>query len=377
MDFLQSMFGAYAEAKTLQAIIDRSNAKFNLPFWNRYFSVGVPSMVLTYVTALGKTRLDAAASLVSRNARTPLRSRANLGKLTGSIPAIKVMKTLDEDDYRSYLTFQALQIADTTKKAQLLDLLFGDIASTVNSINKRLDYMTLEGLSTGFITVTADNNPDGVILDTLDLLVPNNNFVGVSAIWKNVDGTPNAAALPITDLRNLVNYITALGKHVDTIFISFSMFQVFITNPEVISTLKGFFNPGSNQRYTGTLDTINAYLTAMQYPTFTILNEVVMIEKDGANHMYRPFKDANVVLVPAGNLGEIKNALAVEELQPVTNVGYSKQGNILVSKWFANEPFGEYTKAEWNAFPSFDSVIETFIMETDTVGVIPALPINL
>lgn len=371
MDFLRSMFGAYADAETLQAIIDKSNAKFNLPFWNKYFSVGTPSLTLTYVTALGKTRLDSAASVVSRNGKTPFRSRPNLGKLNGEIPAIKVGKTLDEDDYRSYLTLQALQIADATKKAQLLDLLFGDIASCVNSVNKRLDYMVLEGISTGFITVTADNNPDGIVLQNVDLLLPANQVLPVTTDWSN------PLSLPMTDLRNAMNYIIAMSKTVSKILIDNIQFQNFLLNAEVISTLKGLFNPGSNAKYVATLATVNQYMTAMEWPVFEIVNQVVMIEKDGKQVVYRPFRKQNVVFVPDGNLGEIKNALAIEELVPVPNVAYSKQGNITVSKWFSNEPFGEQTKAEWNAFPSFDAILNMFIMETDNTGAYPSADDNL
>lgn len=371
MDFLRSMFGVYADAANLQAIIDKSNAKFNVPFWNKYFTVGTPSLVLTYVTALGKTRLDAAASVVSRNGKTPFRSRPNLGKLNGEIPAIKVGKTLDEDDYRSYLTMQALQIADATKKAQLLDLLFGDIASTVNSVNKRLDYMVLEGISTGFITVTADNNPDGVVLQQVDLLLPAYQVLPVTKNWSD------PTSLPITDIKNAMVYITGMAKSVSKMLMSFQQFQSFVLNAEVISTLKGFYNPGSNAKYTATLESINQFLRAMQWPVIEIINEVVPIEKDGKNTIYRPFKNENVVFVPDGPLGEIKNALAIEELQPVPSVSYSKKGGILVSKWFANEPFGEHTKAEWNAFPSFDAILGMFIMETDNTGAYPSADANL
>lgn len=372
MNFLQSQFGAYADAANMQILIDASNAQFNIPWYKKYFNIGTQQLTLTYVTVLGKTRIDAAASVVGRDSATPLRSRAALAKLQGDIPAIKVMKTLNEDDYRAYLTFQALSISDTVKKAQIFDLIFGDIKSVVNSVNKRLDYMCLEGLSTGFISMNTTNNPDGITLDTLDLLMPATNFAPVSAAWLLGDGvTMNPAATPITDIRNLVTFITSIGRHVSKMLITYSKFQTFIANPETIATLKGFFNPGGNARYVGTLDTVNQYLTAMLFPTFEIINEVVMIESNGKNVMYRPFRDQNVVFVPDGNLGEIKNSIAIEELKPASLVSYSKSGNISVSKWFLNEPFGEYTKAEWNAFPSFDQVLDTFIMQTDVVGVQP------
>lgn len=364
MNYLKSQFGAYAEAQAMQAIIDASNARFNVPFWNKYFSMGVPSQSLTYVTVIGKTRLDSAASLVARDSRTPLRSRGSIGKLTGEVPAIKVMKSLDEEDYRSFLTFQALQIADATKKAQLLNLMWGDIASVVNSVNKRLDYMVLEGMSTGKITITTTNNPDGIIADDIDLLMPAENFLTVVKVWSDPTSTP------LTDIRNAVKKIKDSGKTgITKMIMDDYTYLLFEANAEVIAGLKGYYNPGSNAKYVATIDSINVFLRANRLPYIEIIDEMVMIEVDGKQTSTRPYKKENVLFIPDGNLGEIKNALAIEELQPVTQVGYSKAGNILVSKWFANEPFGEYTKAEFNAFPSFDQIDTMFLLQTDIATV--------
>jgi len=365
MNFLKSQFGLYAEAANMQAIIDQSNARFNIPFWGRFFRAGVPSQSLTYVTAIGKSRLDAAATLVSRDGATPLRSRSTIAKLYGDVPAIKVMKKLGEDDYRSFLTFQALQIGDAQKKQQLLNLMFGDIASVVNSVNRRIDYMVLEGISTGKITVTATNNPDGIVQDDVDLLMPAENYLTVAKVWSDPTSTP------ITDIRNAVKKIKTLNKTgITTMLIDDVTYLQVEANAEVASLMKGYYNPGSNAKYVVTLESINIFMRANRLPVFEIIDEVVPIEVDGVNTNTRPFKKENVVFIPDGMLGEIKNSLAIEELQPVTQVNYSKQGNVLVSKWFSNEPFGEFTKAEWNAFPSFDQIDTMFIMQTDVATVV-------
>lgn len=362
MNHLKSIFGLYAEAANMQAIIDASNARFNVPFWSTWFRAGLPQQSLTYVTAIGKSRLDAAASLVSRDGRTPLRSRGSIGKLTGEIPAIKVMKTLNEEDYRSFLMFQALQIADATKKAQLLGFMFGDIASVINSVNRKIDYMVAEGMSTGKITITADNNPDGIVMDDIDLLMPADNFRTVVDNWST-----NPDADIVKDIRNVMLAVKAAGKTgITRMVIDDALWQIVANNNSLASYLKGYYNPGSNNTYVLTLDTVNTMLKANRLPVFEIIEVMIPIEVDGRNVNSYPWKKENVLFCGDGYLGEIKNALAIEQLQPVPQVSYSTgNAGILVSKWFANEPFGEYTKAEWNAFPSFDQIDNMFLLQTD------------
>jgi hypothetical protein len=70
----------------------------------------------------------------------------------------------------------------------------------------------------------------------------------------------------------------------------------------------------------------------------------------------RPFSDTNAVLVPAGKIGTVHNALAMEEFKPVDNVLMPSSKMPLISKWQENEPWAEFTKGELNAFPGFDAI---------------------
>src|SRR5690606_16606977 len=99
-----------------------------------------------------------------------------LEKLTGEIPAIKEMFKMAESDYRDFLTMQALNVDDATKRAQLLDFLYGDVKKAGDSAHKRLDIMALEAISTGKISLDINNNPDGLVLaNPVDLLMPATN----------------------------------------------------------------------------------------------------------------------------------------------------------------------------------------------------------
>ena len=117
---IKSIFGAYAE--NLQSLVDTRVDKFKVPFFPRYFDFALPQMSLTYSTIIGRSRIEAAASIVAPGAVAPMRSRANLEKLNADVATIKVARKLSEADYRSFLTIQAMSVSDDVKKQQILKL---------------------------------------------------------------------------------------------------------------------------------------------------------------------------------------------------------------------------------------------------------------
>ena len=159
---IKSLFGAYSDK--LQIIIDNSKAKFAPRWYPQYFSFAPAQQSLTFTSAVGRARIEAAASIVNRDSASPLRGRQGIEKYTGDIPAIKEKMKMTEEDYRNFLSMQSLSVDEGTKRQQLLDLLFGDVQKVGDSAHKRLDIMCLEAVSTGKISLDITNNPDGLVL---------------------------------------------------------------------------------------------------------------------------------------------------------------------------------------------------------------------
>lgn len=358
---LKSIFGAYADQ--MQLMIDRSQDRFAPIWFPSRFPFGPTQASLTFTSVIGASRIEAAASVVDRNSKTPLRSRAALSKLSGAIPAIKEMFAMTEDDYRDYIVMQRMPLSDEARLNQILDLIFNDVLKVSNAANKRVDYMVLEGLSTGQITITADNNPDGIIEKTaIDLLMPDDNKIDSAVTWAT-----NSTATPITDIETVVTTATNAGRAVANILMSPTLFSKFRKAKEVIDTMSAFLygpKPGSglNPVAITTLDRINQFLSENSFPTIELVDQVIGIEKDGKITPSRPWSDNNAVFVPAGQLGTIKNAWAIEEMQRVEKLSYALNGRTLISKWQENEPFQEWTKCELNAFPSFDAIDGIFLL---------------
>jgi hypothetical protein len=349
MSQIKSIFGAYADK--LQVMVDRSLDKFSPTFFQNYFDWGTPSTSLTFVTAIGRARVEAAASIVNRDSSSPLRSRAALDRLNGEIPAIKEKFKMSESDYRAFLTLQSMPIAEATKKQQLLDLLFGDTKRVGDAAMKRVDMMVLEGLSTGQITVTTTNNPDGIVAPAaIDLLMPAGNKKNAAATWATA-----GSATPVTDIQTVVEDASGRGISFSKILMTRATWLKFAKATEVVNYMTAWASAAKGT-YVVTLAKANEMLAANLWPTIEIVDYKVGVEKDGAITTYEPFNGDYVAFIPNGKLGIIHNAVAIEELNPVKQVNYAKFNNALISKWAQNDPFAEWTGVELNAFPGFDAI---------------------
>jgi len=359
-----TVFGSVVDQETLQLMIDTRLDKFNTPWYSKYFDFALPQVSLTYSSVLGNSVITPAASYVTRDGETPLRSRETLQSINGKIPPIKVMRDLDEEQYRNYKVLQEMKaITDQNKKNQALKLIWDDMKYVAEAVDKRLDFTVAEMVSTGKITITEDNNPDGIVVGEVDLQMPDENKVNADVAWSNV-----ATSKPITDIVNLVNEASARGISFAKMLIDKGTLLNFMQSKEVKDTVGTFFGLSAAARTSQTAplttDRINEYMTAAELPVFEIADIRIPIEKDGNSTIFKPFEAANVAFIPDGKLGEIKNALAMEEMEPVKNVIYTTKGRTLISKWNQNEPFKEWTKAELNAFPVVNTIKYIYLLST-------------
>ena len=337
--------------------------KFNTPWYVQYFDWDTPQIGLDYTSVLGSAVITAAASIVDRNAETPLRSREVLAKITGEIPAIKEMIPLNENQYRNYMALLNMpNVKDQQKKVQALKLIWDDVKKVTEAVHNRIDMLVLQAVSTGTIDINVDNNPDGVVVPNIDLLMPTENK-------KQVDWTQGSAT-PLQDIINVVNNAQVQGYSFAKILIDATKFAQMLKNAEVRETLGAFFGLSKSALGSATapitITRVNQYMAESNLPVFEIVNKKIAVEKNGKPTIINPFEAKTLSFIPDGKLGVIKNALAVEEMNPVENVTYANSGRILISKWKQNEPFREFTKSECNAFPVVESINNIFLLKTES-----------
>jgi hypothetical protein len=201
-----------------------------------------------------------------------------------------------------------------------------------------------------------------VVSDDIDLLMSSSNKKQGAVTWATA-----ASATPITDIETVVTDAKARGISFAKILMSYTLWLKFKKAQEVIDTMKAYFygpKPGAgfNPTAVTTLDNVNEFLTANKLPIIEIIDESIGVEKDGIITATNFFDANNATFVPTGKLGSIKNALAIEKIKPVQHVTYADYNKVLISKWSSNEPFGEFTKGEWNAFPAWEAIDSCYLL---------------
>jgi hypothetical protein len=349
MATVKSVFGKYAER--LQGVVDAKKEAFATPWFSQYFDFGVKQKSVTFAQIIGRSRIEAAASIITRGSAAPLRSRQGLEKLSGEIPQFAQKFTMDENDYRSVLQLiEDMRINEGERNSALLNLLFNDVRNAGESPMRRLDIMVQEAISTGLVKVNTTNNPDGVVVDDIDLLMPSGNKTNAATVWST-----SATATPITDFETVVEYQRNRGVILAKALMTPAAWSEFRKTTEVKDYLGSFYGK-TNNKVLATLDAVNEFLNANRLPMIEIVDKTYAIESDGVLSSYQPFSDANVAFVPGGKLGKIHMAYSLEELEPVDGVSYAQYNGALISKWRDNEPYREFTKVEMNAFPGLDAV---------------------
>lgn len=363
MAIVPSYFGDLANAQNMQAMIDNSlDALQTQSFWRNWLDEGIPQMSLTFETAIGRDRIEAAASIVDEDSPAPLRSRNTIELLTGKIPAIKEKFQLKQSEMRDLEVIKALNIQGGNKAA-LIQKFYNDVANCATSGDKRVDIMMLQGYSTFNIDVSVTNNPDGVAYGSVDLLAKSYQAQGVPVAWSDA-----ANATPIDDIEGYLQYIwNTYGRQFGVLRMSYDLWLKFKKSAQVKSMLQTYYNVGKgNASFAVTPTKVNEMFAENGWPMIELINLSYNVEKDGKPQIIKPFNVNNLVFSPAGKLGTLVNGVSMEDIHRVAGKTYAKYGPTLVSKWAQSDPLIEWTGMEMLAFPAID-VDGIFILKTNTV----------
>jgi hypothetical protein len=360
MAIVASIFGDLASKQNMQALIDNSiDFLQSQTIWRQYLDWGIPQVSLSFETAIGRSRIKSAASLVDIDAPAPVRGRGKLEILSGKIPTMKSAFELNQTDYRALKQLESLPISNAARKDALIKKLFDDVSDAATSTDRRLDIMFLQAVSTFKIDCSVLGNPDGAAFGEVDLLAGANQTRLVSKVWSD------ATADPFKDINDVVNYASLSGRKFAEIWMDQETWLNIKNLASVKAAISGYQNPGSNKNFTVTEAMVNEYLVANKMPPIKVINERRAIQEDGEDKVINPFKKENVVFMPAGKLGLVHNALSMEEMEAVEGIMYAKYDRTLLAKWRDNNPWKEFTQVELNAFPALEAIDGIFHLKTD------------
>ena len=295
------------------------------------------------------------ADIVAMDSSLPLKRRDSLSKADGDIPKIGMKLSLNET------TMNELNILTSTNApdAEIIKKLFRDTDKVIAGIWERLEYMFLEGLSTGVALVPTEDNPGLGI--RVDFGYSDANKFGVQKPWSH------AASTPIDDITHVLSQARAKGTSLRYLLMDLSTWNIFKRNAQVKQEFA--FNAG----FTGTsvpnvpsVEKANEFLIGSYGVQIQIIDRMVQVEKDGLRKAINPWASNIVVFLEDINVGTLTYGKLAEESFPAKQVDYAKTDDfILVSKYHLNDPIKEFTTSQALVLPVINNVDGIYILNSE------------
>ena len=359
-----SIFGGLT--KRVQIRIDEASRQnkllFDLPVYENYLPWDIPTVGLNFEEIIGKYSLSIAAATIDENAKEPIRGPQGLSTLSAKNLTHAHSFPLTVQEYRKVLELiNSRFLNDQQKNNELMRIMFGTVKDAVEGVQAKLDMIFLGALSNeGIYNINADNNPEG-IKTSIDYQMPESNK-GVATIeW--VESNVNTVD-PFEDIQGVVD--AAQNIKLSEIWISQAKLSFILKSKKLKQVIFGVDKSNSPLL----LSQLNGFMESNELPKFKVIRRQTNVRlQDGSLKTISPFNGKNLVFVPEGKLGVIKNSYTNSELKPDDGVTYSNYGRIRIAQWGVGEKQNsnqtDFIKAETIALPVFNSINGIFSLKTE------------
>lgn len=351
MDVYSSIFGELT--KEVQIRIDAATELrkrlFDQNIYERYLDWDVPTIGLNFEELIGQYNLSVAAATLDSKGKEPILGTEGLETLKQKVLTHQMSYSMPIEEYRKVLQIlDSRMLTDDQKTQQLINLMWNNVSTVVKSVQSKLDIIFLGALSNkGVFTFNANNNPEGGVRGIIDYKMPPENIASVTLDWtetnkNNVD--------TFEDIQGVVD--AAQDKVTfDKILMSPARSSYLLKSRKMKQVIFGTDKSGTPLL----MSDLNEFLRSNDLPVIETVRRITRIQDNGKLSEYKPWNDKNIVFVPAGKLGVIKNAYADNELRQEPGVTYSNYGRIRISQWGKGETDNsngvEFTKAQSLSLP--------------------------
>lgn len=359
-----SIFGELT--KNVQARFDAAselNKKlFDNVLFEKYLDWDTPTIGLNFEELIGQYNISVAAPTIGDNSKEAILGTEGLQTLAEKIVHHAITRPMTIEDYRKVLQIlDSKSLPDAQKTQQLVNLMWGEVRQPVDSVLAKLDMIFLRALSNeGKFTLDETTNPEGGVRGTINFNQPSENIATSKTAW-------TAANIGTVDcFEDVQGILDAAADKVS--------FGKILIDPALLSYMcrsanikKMIWGTDKSARAVQLKD-LNEYMESNGFPVFELIRRQVRIQNGAARTPYKPWVTANMVFVPDGKLGVVKNAYANSELRAEPSVAYSNYGRIRVSQWGVGETQGsngvEFTKAEAFALPVITEMNGIYTLKT-------------
>ena len=335
---------------------------FDNIIFERFLDWDVPTVGLDFEELIGQYNITVAAPTIGTDAKEVILGTEGLETLKETILNHAITLPMTVKDYRKVLQIlDSKSLPDKVKTQQLIKLMWGDVETVVKSVLGKLDLIFCGALSNeGKFTLDETTNPEGGARGLINFNQPADNIASSKTDWTdaNID--------TVDCFEDIQGIIDAAQDKVT--------FSKVLCAPALISymcrskKMKQMIHGTDKSSKIVQLKDINAYMDENSFPIFEPIRRQVRIQNGTQRTPYNPWNQKNMVFIPDGKLGLVKNAWANNELKPEAGVAYSNYGRIRVSQWGVGETQGsngvEFTKAEVLALPVITEMNGIYTLKT-------------
>lgn len=335
---------------------------FDNIIFERYLDWDVPTVGLDFEELIGQYNITVAAPTIGTDAKEAILGTEGMETLKETILNHAITLPMTVKDYRKVLQIlDSKSLPDKVKTQQLIKLMWGNVETVVKSVLGKLDLIFCGALSNeGKFTLDETTNPEGGARGLIDFNQPADNIASATSQW--IDANIETVDC-FEDIQGIID--AAQDKVV---------FSKILCAPALISymcrskKMKQMIHGTDKSSKIVQLKDINAYMEENSFPIFEPIRRQVRIQNGTQRTPYNPWNQKNMVFIPEGKLGLVKNAWANNELKPEAGVAYSNYGRIRVSQWGVGETQGsngvEFTKAEVLALPVITEMNGIYTLKT-------------
>lgn len=179
----------------------------------------ISSLTFDYEQLIVSNRLKVMATYVDKDSEAIPLGTEGFESVRGVIPRQKARFIWDEDDYRKYLdAINKLDFQNTTAQQYARDLLFNGLSDIKSAHELSMTYQRDQMVSNRELTLSADNNPRGIVGLTFKSSVPAGNVTTLSGNFRWYTSATDkdsdhegSSADPVKDIRTIVRNMKRKG----------------------------------------------------------------------------------------------------------------------------------------------------------------------
>jgi len=296
-----------------------------------------------------------AADIVSLDSSLPLKKRDTFGQASGDIPKVGMKMQMTEKNLSDVDVIRAKNVGTEV----LIDKIFNDEVKCIMGVHEKLEYMFLQGLSSG-VTVIDDENNVGTGV-RVDYGYKAANKFGAKTKWSDVEN-----AKPIDDIKRVIKEAKAAGDAPRYLMMDESTFDALAANQQTREQYAFMQNFVGDQIPVPDLEQVNAMMLRKYRLQIIIIDRRIIVEKNGKRYTITPWAENVVIMTDTLNVGKLMYGILAEETRQSNNALYEKSGSfILLKKWSSDEPFAEFTSSQALVVPVIDNVSSIYSIDTE------------